>query len=61
MLDKNEYNTKVTKPTMKKAKKEDVTPKRPLRRFHFPLHGVTVEATDVHEANKKLSAIINKD
>lgn len=60
MLDKNDYNTKVTKPTTKKSSKKTERKAR-TRTFRFPLHGVSVEATTVEEANKKLSDLINQE
>ncbi len=44
----------------KDAKNKDIPENPELESFFFPEHGVTVSATSIEEATKKVEKIINK-
>lgn len=48
------------KKSKKKAKIIKGTTKQPLQKFHFPDYGITVEATNISEAEMKLKQALKK-
>jgi hypothetical protein len=44
----------MTKPKSETKSDKMMKPSKAVRPFNFPAHGVTVDATDTHDAEKKL-------